>query len=240
MDFLRHWQTAAGANQGARVNVTLTSGPLSSDPLASVTDGLGAVTTVAYKALPDPTVYQKGSGAVFPLVEVQNPSCLVSAVGVPNGIGGARTTSYFYTQARAHLQGRGYLGFATMSATDSGGDAGADGDVKTTTYSPSFPYIGQVTRTEQRRVDNNRLIGETDHTLASLTTATSSVAGQAPALFAYVSSAVTKTYEPANNPSTLVSTTTLTSSYDGFGNQTSVTVSGDGITTRTTSTVAGE
>jgi hypothetical protein len=36
-----------------------------------------------------------------------------------NGIGGTFTQTYQYEQAREHLQGRGFLGFATRTLTDS-------------------------------------------------------------------------------------------------------------------------
>ena len=50
------------------------------------------------------------------------------------------------------LEGRGFLGFAAMTATDS-----ATGHKTTTNYSQVHPYIGQVTATEQRQ-SNNTLI----------------------------------------------------------------------------------
>ena len=50
-----------------------------------------------------------------------------------------------YAGARVNVEGRGFLGFATMTALDTDTTIGS-----TTTYQQNYPYTGMVSVAEQR------------------------------------------------------------------------------------------
>jgi len=133
------------------------------DILVSIYIGLGATTTLTYKPLTDPSVYTKGAGAIYPVQDVQAPMYVVSETATDDGIGGQSRTAYRYAGARAHLQGRGFLGFAALEQTDL-----QTGIVTRTDYSQSFPNIGQPTRMT-RTTSGGAELARVDNTLASKT-----------------------------------------------------------------------
>lgn len=80
---------------------------------------------------------------------------VVTNVYADTGIGGTRQTSYGYDSMRMELNGRGYLGFNWMQATDlsTGADLSvrhaATGLVTRTYYAQSFPFTGMVTQSSR-------------------------------------------------------------------------------------------
>jgi hypothetical protein len=76
-------------------------------------------------------------------VDVQAPLYVVSAVSADDGVGGQAVTTYKYEGARAHVQGRGFEGFAAMQATDA-----VTGVVTRTEFRQDHPYTGQVATSE--------------------------------------------------------------------------------------------
>ncbi|MBN9409216.1 MAG: VCBS repeat-containing protein [Burkholderiales bacterium] len=109
------------------------------DLLASVKSPLGAVTTIHYKPLTDPAVYTRLTGAVYPTIDLVSTQWVVSSVDAPNGVGGVLTTEYAYGGQRAHINGRGYLGFRTLTRTTPAAD-GTSMSTRTT-YRQDFPFI---------------------------------------------------------------------------------------------------
>ncbi len=100
---------------------TLQSNGLYPDLLVSITDALGAVTQFTYKPLTDATVYTKGSGASYPVVDLQIPLYVVSSTRTTDGSFDPPLpiyTNYNYSGLKAHQQGGGLLGFAQVKATD--------------------------------------------------------------------------------------------------------------------------
>ena len=103
------------------------------DQLASATNGLGVTTSFTYKPLTDSSVYTKGSGAIFPAIDLQYPQYVVSEMTTSNGIGGVFTTSYKYKGLRSHAKGLGSLGFSEMTTRNE--DTGIE---TTTTFSQDY------------------------------------------------------------------------------------------------------
>ncbi len=64
------------------------------DHLTAITDGLGSQVLVEYKPLTDDSVYTKGSGASFPVVDIQAPMYVVSRHTVKENA--ASSTSFIY------------------------------------------------------------------------------------------------------------------------------------------------
>lgn len=114
--------------------------------ISSVSNGLCAspcsTTTVTYDRLNHGTIYTKGSGASYPTQDVINSSYVVASIASNNGVGGSNSISYAYAGAKQDLQGRGFLGFSSVTATDH-----RTGILTTTNYSTLFPLTG--TPTEQ-------------------------------------------------------------------------------------------
>ena len=94
-----------------------------SGKVTSVTDEMGTTASISYKSLTDPTVYDKGTGAIFPVVDCQPAMHVVSSVTSGNGAAGNHTISYQYAGLKSHSRGRGLLGFTTTRTTESSANA---------------------------------------------------------------------------------------------------------------------
>ena len=91
--------------------------------IKTITDGLGKITQLAYQPLTyttanSRTFYSKGSGSVYPVADMQMPLYCVSKISEPNGLSGLKTTEFAYSEARAQLTGRGFLGFKTQTISN--------------------------------------------------------------------------------------------------------------------------
>jgi hypothetical protein len=115
--------------------------PYQPDLLTSVTTGLGAVTTITYAPLSQGgTLYTKDATATYPVVDVQAPIYVVSQVATSNGLAsGTYQSTYSYAGAKAHAQGRGFLGFRQMTVKDQQTLV-----EQATNYLQSYPYVGLV------------------------------------------------------------------------------------------------
>jgi hypothetical protein len=91
----------------------------------------------------------------------------------------------------------------------------------TTFYRQDFPFIGLPCQVEKRRLSDNTLLSVVQNTYANSDLATSTIISK----FPYLSQSVEQAYELDGS---LVSTTTTTNQYDGYGNVTSVKVD-DGL-----------
>ncbi|MBA4410168.1 MAG: hypothetical protein C0397_12175, partial [Odoribacter sp.] len=89
--------------------------------LEKVANGLNHLTTIAYTKLSQApsTVYQLGSTTPgFPVFNFQGPLAVVSSITMDNGIGSTNSLSYYYEGAKIHRQGKGFLCYSKMTATD--------------------------------------------------------------------------------------------------------------------------
>jgi RHS repeat-associated protein len=132
------------------------------DLVTSVTDGLGNNCQFAYTTLSAGTSFTRGNYVSYPVHSIQNSMAVVSTYTESDGMGGSYNFAYTYSDARVDTQGRGFLGFATRTVTDS-----RTGNVETTSFDQTFPYVGMVT---QDKVDksNGDHIRETDNGGAEL------------------------------------------------------------------------
>ncbi len=83
--------------------------------LHGVTDSLGNATTIRYKALTDPSIYTKGSGANWPIIDVQYSLPVVSEVVTDNGVGGKSIVRSQYKGLKVHTRGRAIQGFKQIT-----------------------------------------------------------------------------------------------------------------------------
>jgi len=98
----------AYTNTAARLHVHRLGPP---DVLVAVTDGLGARSEFAYAPLSSGSVHRASAGSAYPVRDLARGSYVVSgATRVTSR--GPQSETYFYEGAKAHVLGRGSLGFA--------------------------------------------------------------------------------------------------------------------------------
>ncbi len=174
--------------------------------LKKVTQGGDVETVFTYKPLSDSSVYTKGNSAVFPDYDIQDTSRVVSQMTQSNGIGGVSTVDYTYEGLIRNVQGRGELGYASITANNV-----TKGSVSTTEYAQQYPYSSQPIKVQMRRASDNRLLKQIDTSYVTRITATPDVQ------YPYVSSRVEKSY--ALSDGRLLSTQTTTNmQVDAYGN----------------------
>ena len=187
----------------------LTAGGTYSDLLLSVTDGLGAQSSVDYRSISDESVYTKGSGAVFPTVDLQDPTHVVQRVRAANGVGGTNDTSYTYEGAKTHQQGRGFLGFTATNSTS------ATGTVTRVETNTDFPLTG----TTKRTLISNAGITLSDTTVGYGASVTNATVAPLASYFVYSTSSVAKTFDLNGTFVNWVETSTPASNHDlTYGN----------------------
>lgn len=87
--------------------------------LENVSNGLNNNVSFNYKPLTESyNFYTKLLTSVYPLVDIQVPLYVVSSVVQPDGKGNTTTTEFKYKGARVHKQGKGFLGFYQMTASN--------------------------------------------------------------------------------------------------------------------------
>jgi RHS repeat-associated protein len=84
--------------------------------MQKVLDGFDQLKAFTYTLLTDPHgIHQRGTNATYPLISVQPAMNVVSEISVPDGVGGFNVTDYNYQDAKAHIGGRGFLGFSVAN-----------------------------------------------------------------------------------------------------------------------------
>ena len=206
--------------------------------MTSVTNGIGSTTTITYDRLnkngslytkcpSNPSTY--ACGDTYPTVGLDGPLYVVSAVAASNGVGGTYSSTYSYSGAKSDLKGRGFLGFQSMTVTDS-----QTGVVQTTNYHTDFPFVGLIS--SQTKTSGSVTLNSTTDTYADTSegTGTDGVARH------FVS--LTQSVVASNDlDGTAMPTTTTSYTYDSYGNALTVNVSvSDGSSKNTTNTFTND
>ena len=90
----------------------------------SITDGMSNKTELVYQPLTyakttdGKDFYTSGTDAVYPVVDVIAPINCVLQINQPIGNGNIATTAYAYTGAKVQLNGKGFLGFKSQTASN--------------------------------------------------------------------------------------------------------------------------
>jgi len=253
------------AKTTGRSSYLLTFGKTVKPRVDAITDGLGNQTQLTFKPLTDATIYTKGTTANNPEeLDLQAPMYVVSQVDTDNGQGGTNSTTYKYGGLKAHVKGRGLLGFAWMESTNLHTKI-----ITHTDYIQDFPFIGQVASTEQHYIEIDEttntiitdiLLGRTEMNtvgvykclvddclpggtytnLSELTLADLKTLNKQPGevYFSYVSKSVDEKYD--FDSEALVTTSITENSYDAYGNPTEITVSTLGAPWNETKTTVNE
>ncbi|MDU9400872.1 VCBS repeat-containing protein, partial [Pseudomonas sp. zfem003] len=101
--------------------------------------------SITYGLLVDSSAYQKGTGSSFPVMDVQVPYQVVTALTNPDGLGGVRKTQYRYGGLRSHFD-YGSLGFQWMETMDP-----ATGALEYNEFKQVFPLAGSLYRSQKQR-----------------------------------------------------------------------------------------
>ncbi|MFA7468792.1 MAG: FG-GAP-like repeat-containing protein, partial [Desulfotomaculaceae bacterium] len=181
-------------------------------------DGLGAKTSLTYLPMSNSNVYTRGTGAVYPLMDFSSAIQLVSQVTSDNGIGGTTAVGYQYAGAKAHQQGKGFLGFSQVTATNA-----ATGISTENRYSFDETYYYQQLRAVYARLGND--------TISTIRNTWNENSFGNKRIFPYIATN-TQTDKLAG-----LTVQTSVSSYDSYGNPASVVRDLGGGHTRTTSYV---
>ncbi|UXY50783.1 FG-GAP-like repeat-containing protein [Pseudomonas tohonis] len=104
--------------------------------------------SITYGSLVDTSAYQKGTGSSFPVMDVQVPYQVVTALTNPDGLGGVRKTQYRYGGLRSHFD-YGSLGFQWVETMDP-----ATGALEYNEYKQVFPLVGSLYRSQKQRCAN--------------------------------------------------------------------------------------
>jgi YD repeat-containing protein len=186
-----------------------------SNLLSAFVDGLGNKTTLTYLPMTNSAVYAKGSGATYPLVDFISPQQLVYQASADNGIGGTTSTTYKYVGAEVHLQGKGFLGFSTVTGTNS-----ATGVSTNHTYEIDPTYFYPKLKSFVTRRDGNDFITATTNQWSNL-------AFSDKRFFPYISTSsesngltgltvgTTTVYEKPGSTSEYANLKSVTTEYDG-------------------------
>lgn len=207
-----------------------------SEYLTSVSAG-PTTTSLTYKPITDSSVYLKDTAAatgttscpittgVYPVVDIQASQYVVSTATTSDGNGGILTNNYSYGGAKAHMTGRGSLGFRYQKVSNV--DADTNG---TTFFRQDYPYIGLPCQTEKRITSTGVLIGASQLTYAN----SPLTAGSAVSQFPYLTQSLEQSFELDG---TLINSTTTTNQYDSFGNATQISVNSNDGYVKTTNNV---
>ena len=103
------------ANTTPALNMYYLSNGERLNKVSCVTSDFGRRTYITYSTLANTACYAKGSGSKFPLVDITLPVTVVSSTSENNGATPSNVNiSYSYKGLRAHMQGKGLIGFKTI------------------------------------------------------------------------------------------------------------------------------
>jgi len=193
--------------------------------LHSVKDGFARTIDFTYKPLSKGgSFYTKGNSMNYPLTDLQVPFYAVETMKQPNGIGGFSQTNYSYNEALFHLEGRGFLGFKKVTATNTTLDTKTESlfDIKTTAVGNKTYYFMSKIEDKQYVLSTNQLLSNTTYNTQFQNTTG--------ACFFEKINSITQ-----NNTLTGASTTT-TNTYNNNGSVTQQTVNVNNVEQTTTNT----
>lgn len=104
---------------GATYTIKLYRGTFGYNGLVTgISQGNGSNYRVSYDYLSNDALYRKGETSVYPLMDYQASHFVVSRYVTDDGIGGLKSISYAYGQARIQVDGRGFRGFGFVQSRD--------------------------------------------------------------------------------------------------------------------------
>ncbi|MDB6155312.1 MAG: Repeat family protein, partial [Chthoniobacteraceae bacterium] len=122
---------------GDRVRGALVNRFEGADRLCGVTNGFGVKLGINYTHMTDGLRYYKEATAVYPTIDIQDSTALVSSYDEDDGVGSFGRTECVYAGYKTNLQGRGAHGFHWIQTVDT------QTKIKNrTTYLQRYPFEG--------------------------------------------------------------------------------------------------
>ncbi|QSX37218.1 tandem-95 repeat protein [Shewanella sedimentimangrovi] len=110
--------------------------------ISQIDTGLGTKAKLNYTQLKN--VYQWNNDVKgYPYVYFSNTMRVVESLSTPDAVGGFSQSSFFYKDAKLHVAGRGFQGFASITETNKDAD-NKHTIVTTTEFEQEFPWSGMV------------------------------------------------------------------------------------------------
>jgi len=177
--------------------------------MEKVGNGLGVLTKVNYTKLSQASsgIYQRGSGAAYPVADFQGPLNVVTSVQYDNGKGSLNTQNYYYEGVKIHLQGKGFLGFTKTRISDVA--SGIDNESVITSGFNTTYFYPNVYLALRKRSNTTDTLEKAKNTMTRIELDVSKKR-----IFPYVQVS-TQTNKLTGQK------ITVTSSYDNYGNPTS-------------------
>jgi len=178
------------------------------------TNGLGSKSSPKYMPLTNPLVYSKDNTALYPLRDIQPAIYVVSAVRREKiqTENPSITERYFYTGAKVHMQGKGFLGFTKRTMNNL---------IQNTTteevnfiYQPNFEYFypyNVYTKTTFGNSSNGFILAETSNLIDHKANAFNQKV-----CFPFIKMSIARSYEYSSQSHQL--STKKTMQYDDYGN----------------------
>lgn len=126
-----------------------------------VTGDYGATTSITYSTLASQGIYTRGTSEPYPAPRYTIPLNVVSQTVQNNGAAGNLTTQYTYEGLRAHLQGKGLLGFTRMRSNCTSTGISTESGIKrwdTAHYIPQITYTKSILNGYTSSTTNNLTI----------------------------------------------------------------------------------
>lgn len=108
------------------------------DLLVSITNGFGSSIEVNYQPLTNADLYEKLGDAAYPYSDVTGPAYVVASYQTTNDLGSENLITYSYKGAKAHVAGRGFLGFEEITTEDVAAKTRV-----VELYETHYPQVGQ-------------------------------------------------------------------------------------------------
>ncbi len=176
--------------------------------IEKVGNGLGYLAIISYKNLSQAStfVFNRGTGASFPVSDYQGHIPVVSEIQYDNGKGTMNTRKYYYEGFKIHKQGKGFLGYYKTKLTEV-----ATGIIMENTSSYNTTYFCPSVTSSSKSISGSGPYETVTNTwyLKVLHTGKKRI-------FPYIKSS-TQTNNLTGN------SVTVTSNYDNYGNPTSIT-----------------
>lgn len=185
-------------------------------------------TNVQYARLNDPSVYEFTWKLKPDYRTFSGPLSVVKTASIPTKKSVWDEQKYFYSNAKVHLEGRGFLGFESYSVEsplydrktvfDFYGSALSEAD----TFFPEFPFIGSLVSKTIENTATGNVVAVTVNSWSSQALTKDDLVQRL-----YLGESLTQSYDPEGQ---LIGANRVTTALDGFGNlQSRVTESGSGL-----------
>ncbi|MEM7194248.1 MAG: RHS repeat-associated core domain-containing protein, partial [Pseudomonadota bacterium] len=168
-------------------------------------NAFGFVSRAVFEPASTPEVYEKGSEAEYPHIDLPLTSPILTRIEVSDGIGGMLGSTHRYGNYRSDAAGRGSLGFGWKEIIDD-----FNGHTVRSEYSQKFPFVGRLENSKQF-LANGTLINHT------IQLDEEKVLNQGKTFFPFVQNQSVSIYELDGQ---LVTKADTTREYDSFGRMT--------------------